>query len=221
MRELDAEFWHQRWENGQTAFHQPEGSLMLRRCCDQALPSTGTILVPLCGRSVDMIWLRDRGCRVLGVEVSPIAVRDFFRLHALQPASHDEVVGLTRISAAGVDILQGDFFSVTPALCGPVAGVYDRAALIALPPAMRPRYVEHLLRLAGSAPILLLTLYYPQEQMNGPPFSVAEEEVRASFESSHEVKLLASEDALPAEPRFRQRGLSLLEQSAWLLLPRS
>ena len=65
--------------------------------------------------------------------------------------------------------------------------------------------------------ILLVAFDYPQEQMSGPPFAVTEAEVRALYGEFADVRLLATEDVLDENPRFRQRGVSRLVENIFLL----
>jgi thiopurine S-methyltransferase len=96
--------------------------------------------------------------------------------------------------------------------------VYDRASLIALPPEMRVSYVRHLASILPRATrILLITVEYPQTEMQGPPFSVSSGEVEALYREYAEVRLLAELDVLAQNPRFQQRGLSRLQENIFLL----
>jgi len=180
------------------------------------LPPGCRVFVPLCGKSRDMIWLAAQGHRVLGVELSPIAVRDFFAEHALS-AVRERVGDFERWSAGEIVLLCGDFFHLTADQLSGIGAIYDRAALIALPPEMRVRYASHLQRLLPALPTLLVTMEYPQAEMAGPPFSVEEAEVRSLFGARHEIERLLDEDTLAAEPRFRERGLTRLREKVFAL----
>jgi len=121
-------------------------------------------------------------------------------------------------AAVGIDIYCGDFFEIKKGDLSEIDAVYDRAALIALPPEMRPGYVRHLTGLLASGTrTLLVSLDYPQHEMNGPPFSVTEREVAALYGGSHAIEQLHSEDCLAREPRFRKKGLTRLEENVFLL----
>lgn len=185
------------------------------------LPAGSRVFVPLSGKSRDMLWLRDADFEVLGVELSPIAVRDFFLENGLS-AQVDPLDAFERWRGGGVTLLQGDFFKLTPEHLSGVVGIYDRAALVAWPPEMRGDYLRHL---AGIAPtdarILLVTMEYPADEMEGPPFSVPETEVRAFFEPLMRVELLHDEDTLAANPRMKNRGLSSLREKLFRITPRT
>jgi thiopurine S-methyltransferase len=175
------------------------------------------VFVPLCGKSRDLLWLRAQGHAVLGVEVSPIAVRDFFKENQLTP----EVTRrepFEEWEADGLTILCGDFFALTPEWLTNIQAVFDRASLIALPPEMRARYAAHMASiLPPTAKILLVTMEYSGQGMQGPPFSVEEAEVRNLYEKHFAVTSLLRKDILADNPRFRERGLSELHEHVYRL----
>lgn len=220
MKIVDNAFWLERWRENLIAFHQGRPNAALARHFDDVSPRADSrVLVPLCGKAVDMAWLRERGCDVRGVELSPVAVADFFREQAIAHEVRD--AGAFRMLAGdGVTLLCGDFFELDARLAGDPDWVYDRAALIALPPGLRERYAAHLLSVIPcDARILLVTLEYPAGDIEGPPFSVAEEEVRALYARQREVRLLSSRDILAAEPGLAARGASALIERAYLVAP--
>jgi thiopurine S-methyltransferase len=215
---MDPQFWHERWRQNQIGFHQPGVNDHLQRFYRELdlAPGAG-VFVPLAGKSLDMVWLRSQGHPVIGVELSSIAVQAFFAENGLSAQCRRE--GAFEVcEAEGVRLLCGDFFDLSPAELTGVSAAYDRAALIALPADMRARYVDQLVRvLPPDVSILLVTLEYPAGEMQGPPFSVDEAEVRALYAPRFEVRVLAAVDRLPAEPRFRDKGVHRLEEKVYLL----
>jgi len=214
---MDAEFWKKRWENGETGFHLDEVNPFLPRFWSHLhVHKKSQVFVPLCGKSLDLCWLREQGHEVWGVELSPLALQQFFSEQGLKPEIHR--TGAFEIwETEGIRLFCGDFFKLTPELLGQPSVVYDRASMIALPPAMRPDYARHLQSLApASAPRLLVTLDYEQAQMDGPPFAVSEAEVRALYGDSFRIEKIFSEDILAENERFRQKGLTRLEESVYL-----
>jgi thiopurine S-methyltransferase len=218
---MDSEFWHERWNANQIAFHQGRPNAMLERhFAALGLAPLARVLVPLCGKATDMTWLRRHGHEVLGVELSPIAVRDYFR-DQHEPYAVSERDTFEVITSERIEILRGDFFATKAANIGEgaIQGVYDRAALVALPEQMRARYVAHLLDLVGpDIPILLITFDYQQAQMQGPPFSVPEALVRTLFEPHRSVTLLEREEVLDRAPELKQRGLTQLAEAAFMIV---
>lgn len=222
---MEAEHWHARWREGRIGFHEGRVNARLPRHWPAlGLAADAAVLVPLCGKTHDLVWLAERGHPVLGVEFSPIAVADFFREQSLTPVQ--EPVGAFTLWRAGrLTLLCGDFFALDPALAtelagAPLAAWWDRAALIALPAALRARYAEQLARLtAPGARGLLVGFEYPQAEKDGPPFAVEEAEVRALFAPPRfaPAELLERDDLLAREPRYREQGLSRTAETLYRL----
>lgn len=178
---MQAEFWHQKWEKGEIAFHEAEPNPLLTRHHPIWNPKAGArIFLPLCGKTRDIAYLLGLGYQVVGVEWSPIAVRDLFEELEQKPQTTCEGP-LTRHRAPSLDILVGDFFSLTREILGPVNAVYDRAALIALPQPTRVEYTQHLRSITDGASQLLITVEYDHSLMEGPPFSIEPAEVQKHY----------------------------------------
>ena len=217
---MQAEFWLERWEQNQIGFHQPEINSHLQAFWGRmVVPAGGRIFVPLCGKSRDMLWLQAQGFNVTGIEISAVAVRDFFAENGLKPTVTQQGA-FERWECDGLVILRGDFFQLSSVDVRECAGVFDRASLIALPPEMRVRYAQHFMAiLPPGVQTLLITLEYDQSEMKGPPFAVHEPEVRGFYEEQCTVERLLVLDALADEPGFRQRGVTRLEEKVYLLTP--
>jgi len=176
---MEPQFWRDRWAENKIGFHEGKPNTFLAEH-EGRLGGT-RVLVPLCGKSEDLAFLAAHGRSVIGIELVEDAVAAFFGEHAATPTI-ERRGPLALYTAGAIQILAGDFFAVTPADVGPVDAIYDRAALIALPPELRPRYIAHLRSLVPApAPVLLVTIEYPQDLMPGPPFSVPESEVRTYY----------------------------------------
>jgi len=189
---LNAVFWQEKWERGETGFHEPQANPLLTRHIGALdLPAGARIFVPLCGMSQDMVWLAEQGFHVTGCELSDIAVRRFFIDLGITPDIVD-VGPLRCFSAGNIRIFAGNIFDLTPDLLGPMGGIYDRAALIALPEDLRRAYAAHLLSLTGPVPELLVTLDYDQSCLKGPPFSVRETFLRECYGLAYALTLLES-----------------------------
>jgi len=215
---VDAQFWHARWRNNEIGFHMPEPHPALSRYAPSMATNGARVLVPLCGKSPDLGWLHHHGAHVVGYELSPIAVDAVFQEQPLPAPQQRQAGNLTHYHATRIDLYCGDFFDAEPTQAGPVDWIYDRAALIALPAEMRPTYVDQLRRLAPAAPILLITLAYHPQAINGPPFAVHEAEVRALF-SDAQVELLATRTVLDERPRWREAGLRALLEQVYRISP--
>ena len=217
MRE---DFWHERWKNNEIAFHQNDINPLLQKYWPDFSLNTGAkIFVPLCGKTLDMLWLAQNDFYVLGIELSAIAIKGFFIENNLQY----EKINKDRFEiwqADNIEIMCGDFFDLETQHLNSVDAVYDRASLIAFPQDMRNRYVEHQEKvLPGKAETLLITLEYPQHEMNGPPFSVVPDEVNELYKPWQQVVQLRRNEILDKVPRFKEKGLTTLIESVYRLSP--
>lgn len=210
---MDAQFWHERWEAGEIGFHQDEVHGALRRHWqDLELIGNERVLVPLSGKSRDLLWLLERGHRVVGVEISSRAVADFFRENNLT-ARQEKLGYFERWTCDELEILLGDFLELESDQLGTIDAVYDRASLVALPPMMRNAYSHRFHTFAPKGlKALLITLEYEQSKMGGPPFSVGFEEVKRLYGDAFAIELLEDMDIIEQEPRFRQKGLGWLKE---------
>jgi thiopurine S-methyltransferase len=202
--------WDERWREGRIGFHQATTNPQLDRYLPR-MPPTGRVLVPLAGKSRDMTYLASKGYGVVGIEFVPEACAAFFVEQAIPYA----VEGCA-YAGGGVRILAADIFDVTPAEIGEIAWTFDRAALIALPPELRPSYVEQLARLSGGAPILLVGVDYDPTRAPGPPYAVPIAEVERLFTGAR-IEKLEEAEVLDQNPRFRERGLDWLVEYAFVI----
>lgn len=219
---MDKAFWHERWQRHEIGFHQQRiHALLLRYWPKLGLLPEGAVFVPLAGKSRDMAWLATQGHRVIGVELSDVAVREFFDECGLEP--NRSSAGAFEIFSAGpFELYCGDFFDLPGSVLKDVAAVYDRAALIALPPEMRASYAEALARiLPREASIFLIAIDYPEGEITGPPFSVSPDEIRRLYGDAFEIEVLESRDGLADSDNLKKRGVTRLEETAYLLRRRS
>jgi thiopurine S-methyltransferase len=209
---MEASFWHQKWERGEIAFHESEANPFLVAHFEKLkLAKDCRVFLPLCGKTRDISWLLGCGYRVAGAELSELAVNELFKELGLEPQIF-KAGELVRYSAKDIDILAGDIFDVSAEYLGPVSAIYDRAALVALPSGLRKRYTAHLMHITGTAPQLLITYEYDQRLMDGPPFSVSENEVMQHYEVAYQLK--------PVETKSVTGGLKgkvASTETVWLL----
>src|SRR5271163_2221084 len=134
---VQPEFWHERWRLGSTGFHQPAVDRHLVAYWPKLRLAAGSrVFVPLCGKSLDLLWLRDRGRAVIGVELSAVALESLCMEQGI-PARRRVHPDFDVYEAEGLNLIRGDFFGLRPAMLGRVAAVYDRAALISWAPQLR------------------------------------------------------------------------------------
>jgi thiopurine S-methyltransferase len=216
---MEPKFWQERWARNQIGFHLPEVNPYLQRHWPP-MPEGAKVLVPLCGKSLDLMWLASQGLRVLGVELSEQAVEAFFSEQNLTPRIAER--GVFKVYQAGlIEIWCGDFFALGAEALGDCTALYDRAALIALPPLMRTRYTEQLNRLLQpGCQGLLITLDYDQTQKAGPPFAVPDEEVRVLLGELWVLEVLEEQDILGESWKFVQDGVTRLGERVYQLIKR-
>lgn len=208
---MELSYWESRWNKNNIGFHMPGGYPALQKYWNRLqLPETPHILVPLCGKTEDMIFLEQQGARVTGVEISEKAIRDFFSEHQRETET-TRYGPFTIYTSGSISIWQGDFmkFPVEFAESRPFHLIYDKAALVALPPEKRVIYGKKLLTLLGpDTSVLLHHFIYPQHEMNGPPFSVNSGEIEQIFPQNLTIQTL-EEAVIPPDrfPPFQRRGL--------------
>jgi thiopurine S-methyltransferase len=212
---MEPEFWHKRWSANQIGFHLPDVNPYLQRFWPQlGLAQGSRVLVPLCGKSLDLLWLAHQGYGVLGVELSEKAATDFFLEHQLEPSVSEE--GSFKVfRAAGIEIRCGDFFALDRDAVAGCTALYDRAALIALPVPMRERYAAHLQTILPDGVGLLITLDYNQDEMPGPPFSVGNDEVQRLLGDVWRLEVLQEQDVLGESWKFLQAGVTRLDERVY------
>ncbi|RUO63752.1 thiopurine S-methyltransferase [Pseudidiomarina insulisalsae] len=210
---MDHAFWHRRWQNQQIGFHRDAFHELLTSYFSK-LGSSGRVFVPLCGKTKDMLWLLDQGYRVFGVEISELAVETFFRENQLLP----KVTKRGAFKEYALDelvIWVGDVLDLTSEDLADIDAWYDRAALVALPDPLRARYVEVInQRLPSGSKGLLITVEYPSGLREGPPFSVAEEEVKERFGKRFKIRRMAQTQAFAKQDAI---GASPITEQAYLL----
>lgn len=210
---MEHSFWHSKWNKNEIGFHEPEGNALLVKyshvllnvksdtieseaLVNESASSEKTqkrIFVPLCGKTKDIAWLLSKGCEVVGAELSEIAITQLFEDLNLTPTIESSPKGKV-YSANHITIFVGDIFKLTPEDIGEVTGVYDRAALVALPNGLRERYAEHMVSLTRCAPQLLITFDYQQSELQGPPFCVSQSMVENMYKEHYAISLLERSD---------------------------
>ncbi|MBT8100837.1 MAG: thiopurine S-methyltransferase [Gammaproteobacteria bacterium] len=205
-----AEPWLERWQEGRIGWHEPAGNRNLQ---EHWAATSRHVLVPLCGKTPDLLWLEEQGNAVVGVELSAVAARDFFLDNQLA-FSIDDAQAATRYVAVDrkISIVCGDYFEFSDA---PFDAIYDRAALIALPRDQRPAYAAHTRSLlTANAYQMLVSLEYDQSLVKGPPYAVFADEVRTYWPQLQRVG--ETEDIQNAPPKFRQAGVKRMREIVWV-----
>lgn len=191
---MDTKFWHQRWENNDTGFHESIANpLLVRYFSELNLLTRQRVFLPLCGKTSAILWLKAQGCQVCGVELSEMAIQQLFTELDIEPEVR-RMGQLLCYSADGLMFFVGDIFQLNADQLGQIDAVYDRAALVALPESVRQKYTAHLRQLTGNATQLLICFEYDQNAMPGPPFAISMEEVTQHYAKYFHIKILESID---------------------------
>jgi len=208
---MEHSFWHDRWASGRIGFHEREPNpLLVKHFPALSVPENGRVFVPLCGKTLDIAWLLSRGHRIVGAELSELAIEQLFEDLGVEPAISD-MGNLKRYSADSIDIFVGDVFNLTADMLGAVDAVFDRAAFVALPEHMRAAYAPHIASITGHAPQLLISFEYDQSLFDGPPFSIEIQELQTLYGGSYQLSSLARVDIAGG-----MRGSDATE-NVWLL----
>lgn len=209
---MKAAFWHEKWQNNEIGFDQAKVNPLLTTHFEalQLVPES-KVFVPLCGKSIDMLWLLQQGMHVVGVELSEDAIQRFFKELKVTPEvlKWDEFVCY---QAENLTLYVGDFFALKASHLGDIAASYDRAALVALPEDMRSDYCRHLRLITSDAPQLLITFDYDPTEHAGPPFAISADEVINHYGQSHQIKLLES---IPVKGGLK--GYCEASEQIWLI----
>ena len=208
--------WESRWQEDRIGFHLKEVNPYLIKFSDQLLfQNPDRVFVPLCGKTLDLCWLTKKTKKVIGIELVKKPVQEFFAENNIAYLVQQEET-FQKFTSKFIDIYLGDFFELKPEDTTPFKAIYDRASIIALEELDRRKYVNHLIPfLDPVGRILLITLEYNQNHMEGPPYSVPREEIESLFSPWASLKLLETCDVL--DDRFRKKGLTQLLEHVFLI----
>lgn len=215
---MHADHWLDRWKQDRIGFHESKVNPYLPRYLSRYNLEPGdTIFLPLCGKAIDIAWLAQQGFKVIGVELSEIAIEAFFAQQELQYQQFETDRFMLRKSG-NISLIQGDYFELRKQDLPDCKMVYDRASLIAIDAVNRSAYAAHMRSIVPQdTGILLITLDYDQSQMNGPPFAVSREEVSQHYQAYYSIEVLEQNDVLDEKPRWRDQGLTRLSESVYHL----
>jgi thiopurine S-methyltransferase len=212
---MDPTFWEQRWETNQIGFHEGKPNRFLVKHLERL--AAGRVLVPLAGKTVDLDLLIESGREVTAVELVERAVHDYFLERGALPEA-ERAARSERYVRGALSFVRGD---VLEHLAAPYDAVFDRAATIALPPALRDRYAAHLATLVRPhGVVLLVTLEHDVTSDGapaGPPFSVDRDEVERLYEAAFTIQELESEDVLAESKNLAAKGATRARERTYTL----
>lgn len=201
--------WLQRWQAGRTGWHESRGNRNLQRHWTH---SGKRVLVPMCGKTPDLLWLEERGNEVVGVELAEMAVRAFFDENGLDFDRIDGPLPGYRARGRNVTVYCGDYFEFG---AGTFDAHYDRGALVAIAPELRSRYAQHTASLlSDDARQFVVTLEYDQSVCDGPPYSIDPDEMLALWPGLR--RHVRVDDTDNAPPKFLEQGLDELHEVVWV-----
>lgn len=211
---MDAQFWINAWNEGRTGFHLEKYNPKLLEFFPRLNPQVGQkVLVPLCGKTKDMLWLHENKLHVHGVELHQHAVESFFSENKLTPEIKSDET-FTHFSYQNMIVSSGDFFKLDEKNIYDY--IYDRASLVALPQSMRDEYVNVVTRaLKPHGQYLLIVYDYDQNEMQGPPFSISEDEIYRLYKNEFSIELLKSEEL--TEGNSRLSAVKSMKEKVYLL----
>lgn len=212
---MDAKFWINAWEEGRTNFHRSQYNEKLLQFFPSLRAQKGDhILVPLCGKTKDLVWLHNQNLKVHGIELYSRPVEEFFPENNISPVTKIQDETFTHYTSGNLSISCGDFFKLSGHENYDL--IYDRASLVALPEDMRRDYalvIKRVLKREGKC--LLIVYEYDQSKMEGPPFSVSEEEIHKLYSDQFSIKLLESET--PPNEGSRLSAVLNLKQKVYIM----
>ncbi len=218
---MERDFWIDRWESNQIGFHQDDFSpYLVKYWSALSVDEKSQVFVPMAGKTKDMLWLKNQGHDVLGIELSKMAVDAFFTENELT-VSQNTVGEHVHYTSDSIQFLCGDFFHLTADDTKNIKAVFDRASMVAMPVDLRKKYADHMATLlAPSVEVLLVSMEYPEGEMSGPPFSVSGGDIESIFANNFTVKLLESVDVLSGNPHLKERGLTSMVEKIYQLTRR-
>ncbi|WJG11205.1 thiopurine S-methyltransferase [Aliiglaciecola sp. LCG003] len=209
---MQPDFWHRRWEKNEIGFHLNEANPLLVKYYQQfGLDQHKRIFLPLCGKTNDIAWLLSHEYKVVGCELNESAIQQLFTNLGVTPEISSGK-NHKHYHADDIDIYVCDFFELSAEIIGPVDGIYDRAALVALPEAMRVRYTKHLIEVTANAAQFLLCFVYDQDLAAGPPFSVNSDEVKRHYSQYYDIELVGV-----ASVKGGLKGVCPADENVWVL----
>jgi len=215
---MENKFWHERWASNDIGFHlNKTNPILIEHWSSLQAKPEDIVFVPLCGKSLDLIWLTSQVKQVIACELSQQAIDDFFSENRITPhiSQHSRYI---KYQYENLTIFCGDYFELIPADLQSCTLIYDRASLIAFPLSMRQQYVDKLDQLFPHPhKRLLITLQYDQSLMQGPPFSVSAETVHQLFSTKHHCQCVESNSIIEKFKRFKDKGIETLYEHVFIL----
>lgn len=211
-------FWEERWQNDKTGWHNDAVNEHLKKHRNILFQNKApTLFIPLCGKTLDMWWLYEQGATIIGVDLVRKALEDYCTEQSIQAIEDTTKPDLFMLKVKNHTLIHDDVLNVTSNKIGHVDGIFDRAALVALPLTLRQRYASHCLSLLKpGGKILLITYDSPVNDDQGPPFPVRKGTVEELYKDANSCKQVDEIILTPEHNvRLQQRGLAWSRSDIW------
>lgn len=218
---MTQELWREKWRSNDIAFHQERINPLLKAHLPRVKLNPGDrILVPLCGKSLDMGWLNQCHYRVMGVELSSVAIADYFDELGVKPQRQMQG-NFTRWWHKHIQIWCGNIFDLNLLDVDRIKLIYDSAALTAFDADERQTYVDHFAKiLPMRTQIMLMTTETADVQYTDSVARI-DSEVKNLYQADYRIELLHGQDSLKIDPEFPQLPARMLEEKIYLMHNRS
>ena len=197
-------YWTDSWKEGNTGWHREEVNEYLIKYVDELTGGRSNIRVflPLCGKSVDMLWLADQGHTVVGVELAKQGIESFFTennlnftVESVKMAAGGEPVEVYKCKEKQITIFCCDLFTLKEEdVGGKFDAIWDRGSLVAIVPSAGDRGKRYTKKmhslLANDGNYMLESLYYEVDRGSQPPASISDELRNEIYGEDFETKEL-------------------------------
>ena len=195
--------WKHMWDINDLKFHQMTVYPDLVKYESIFFKNHSKVFLPLCGKSLDMIYLADKGYDVYGCELVEKAVKSFFLENSISYKKNC-LENTDIISYKGnekkITIYHGNILLLSSQLIGKFEAIWDRAALVAINILQRPNYANVLQDvMASDCKYLLNTFVLSGKEYEGPPHTVTEEDIEKLFGNFCNIKHLETKSANPSD----------------------
>lgn len=212
----ETQYWLDRWQEEKTPFfHLDETHPLLKKYFDDclSLSDESVVFVPLAGKTLDLLWLREK-YPVVAVEISDIAVKAFFKENELNPKVTECDYGKI-YQVENLTFYQANLYDLPDSILSSISHIYDRASLIAFNEEKRPKYVSFLQQKCVSLKEwFLVSLYFEVSGYQGPPFPLSEQELNSLFKNYFTIDVIHQQQSEMDETGnlYKKGVLSLLNQ---------
>ncbi|MBC7429440.1 MAG: hypothetical protein H7336_12555 [Bacteriovorax sp.] len=197
-------FWNQVWQDGTIRFHQNVfNSQMVSKFRDVDLNGK-TVLIPLAGKTRDILFFLEKGAQVTAVEFVEQAIIEFFENNEIQYTKIGNLYQCENLKFYAMD-----FFAFTTEKKFDV--LFDRASQVVFAPAERPYYYQHMSTLIDTHTMLLLgAIEHTGPADFGPPHKISQAEVKNAYEKMGITLKKFSEQQDTTNEKLQAMGVNVM-----------